>query len=47
MSQQNKGKQSKNNPRVKMRLQIIQNKIIKCLKINQNTKKNINPPQQG
>jgi hypothetical protein len=36
MSQQDKGKQSKNNPRVIKCLQIIQNKIVKCLKINQN-----------
>jgi len=38
MSQQDKGKQSKNNPRVQECLQIIQNNKIKCLKIKQNIK---------
>jgi hypothetical protein len=34
MSQQDKGKQSKNNPRVIKCVQNIHNKIAKCLKIN-------------
>jgi len=34
LSQQDKGKQSKNNQRFIKCLQIIQNRIIKCLKIN-------------
>jgi len=38
MSQQDKGKQSKTNPRVQECLQIIQNNKIKCLKIKQNIK---------
>jgi hypothetical protein len=46
MSQQDKGKQSKNNPRVKNCLQNIQNKKIKYNKINKNKAPHkINHPQ--